>query len=72
MGMFAYVNHTAPCQQCGHVLTEFQTKHLDDLFMQTVEAEAVVGGVFYTSCDKCGIWNEWRVVPAQGVRIEKA
>lgn len=70
MGLFAYVDYTAPCHKCGAAIDEFQTKSIDDLFMQTVKPEDIGHGTFYTICPACQEWNEYRVVPSHGIRIE--
>lgn len=59
MGMFDYVNFTAPCWKCGTVMTRWQSK--DVLCgLETLEPWEVQH--FYESCSTCFAWNEYKVV----------
>lgn len=59
MGMFDYVKFKAPCGNCGEILSEFQTKDKDDPFMQRLNIDDPDLKNFYTSCPKCGWWNQY-------------
>ena len=69
MGMFAYVKHSAPCHNCGNMLGDWQTKDADELLLQRVSPEEIIGGVFYTACGMCNAWNQWLVKPPAGFTI---
>ena len=60
MGMFDYVKYEANCRKCGHPLADFQSKD-GDCVMDTLDPGQVRH--FYTSCDKCGTWHNFKVVP---------
>lgn len=62
MGLFNYVNHRMPCPTCGQMLTDFQTKDGDDLYMHTVEPFTVSN--FYALCHQCRTWVEYNRKPA--------
>lgn len=72
MGMFDTVIFEAPCQSCGVVINGFQTKDGDcvlaeitvhELFKKAGKAR------FYTSCEHCGVWNEYRLEPSDGFTV---
>lgn len=69
MGMFAYVEHSAPCHKCGAVIDRWQTKDPDKLMLQTVKPEDIPYGAFYALCPKCSAWNQYRVLPPVGMQI---
>ena len=60
MGMFDYVDYSAPCWKCGEQLTEWQSKDAN-CFMEKIKPEAT--RLFYGRCEKCETWNEYKVVP---------
>lgn len=57
MGMFDWVEFEAPCPKCGERVTGFQTKDRDNVLdcIPPVGLES-----FYTSCDRCDMWIEYR------------
>ena len=55
MGMFDYVNYSAPCKECGEILTGWQSKS-GDCVLDAVEPETV--GYFYDFCSNCQAMNE--------------
>lgn len=57
MGMFDYVDFETTCPNCGKPLTGFQSKDLSCV-LETVKPENV--NFFYTSCDNCDTWVEFR------------
>lgn len=61
MGFFDYVRFEYPCKKCGTVLTDWQTK--DGLMaIETLEIGDINnGGLIYTSCDNCNMWNQYKV-----------
>ena len=68
MGMFDYV--TVPqefraCPKCGAALEEFQSKD-GECLLSTLDYRLV--GNFYTSCESCQAWVEYRrkIPPAMG------
>lgn len=63
MGLFANVDAPMPCQYCGETTNDWQTKSLEDLYMQTVKPAAIINGDFYGYCEHCRQYNDWRVVP---------
>ena len=63
MGMFDYVAYEAPCKKCGAPLTNWQSKD-GDCVMERISFRDVRH--FYTSCNTCGTWNEYRVIPPEG------
>src|SRR5947209_9516122 len=67
MGLFDYVNFECDCPGCGAKLKGFQTKDracvLDTLMPWEVDC-------FYTSCDNCGLWVEFRRKGSDAVRRE--
>lgn len=70
MGLFDYVEYTAPCWRCGTSLTSWQSKDAD-CEMTTVRPSDVL--CFYTSCQKCGAWNQFdRVFTDRFERNEQA
>lgn len=60
--MFDTVQYRTRCWRCEELLREFQTKDGPHL-SETVEVRSVKR--FYTTCSKCGAWNEYRVVVKQ-------
>lgn len=58
MGMFDYVKYEADCFSCGEPLKDFQSKDHKCL-LKTVSPKKVKR--FYTSCDNCKAWNEFKV-----------
>ena len=67
MGMFDFVEYKADCSKCGVALPEFQSKD-GECLMETLQPKDV--RTFYTSCDKCGTWNQFKVV-ATDITIER-
>ena len=59
MGMFDYVQHEAPCYNCGEILAVWQSKS-GDCWLDTLTTDEVTN--FYTSCDECGAWNEYNAI----------
>lgn len=59
MGMFDYVRFEAPCAKCGTSLIGWQSKS-GDCELETLEPWQVHW--MYTGCNKCGLWNEYKVV----------
>ena len=62
MGMYDNVDYKADCSECGTPLSDFQTKDTD-CTLSTVSVYECRN--FYTSCDSCGSWNEFDVVPTE-------
>lgn len=60
MGMFDYVAVAIDCPECGAALTGFQTKD-GNCFLELVHPNSVLN--FYTACDECGTWVEFRKPP---------
>lgn len=56
MGMYNYVEYKTVCPVCSRVISRFQTKDGDNLFMVTVKPNTVSN--FYSSC-ACGHWLEF-------------
>lgn len=71
MGLFDYVIFEAPCVKCGTALRGWQTKSTSDPYMEHITPDKIVGGEFYATCDACGQWNEFQVVPT-GYVIRRA
>ncbi len=67
MGMFDYVNYSAPCWKCGAIIKRFQSKDAG-CHLETVEPNEVSN--FYDMCDSCGAWNEYNVIRPTDVTIE--
>jgi hypothetical protein len=67
MSMFDYVIYEAPCYSCGVTLKEFQSKDGPCLLSQ-LQPKEVRG--FYTNCNNCGAWNEFKVI-ASCITIER-
>lgn len=59
MGMFDYVNYSAKCQFCGHLLRNWQSKD-HDCDLSQLEISQVTR--FYDFCHKCQSWNEYLVI----------
>ena len=63
MGMFDYVNYPPqPCWRCGRPVggpTQWQSKSRADCYINTLEPSMV--SEFYSACDSCGAWNQYRV-----------
>lgn len=59
MGMFDYVSFKDNCKRCGAELKDFQTKDTECL-LETVHPSETRR--FYTSCDKCDLWHEFKIV----------
>ncbi len=58
MGMYDYVEYEAKCKKCGEPLEGFQSKDAECL-LETVLPKDVKD--FYTTCEACGQWNEFKV-----------
>ena len=74
MGMFDYVKYEAPCQSCGEPVTGFQSKAGDCTLSELTPEELFKidsGAHFYSSCDSCGIWNEYTFEPPQAMKVIK-
>jgi hypothetical protein len=57
MGMFDYVNYKTNCPTCQKEIDGFQTKDTG-CDMETVEFWET--DIFYSSCDYCNTWVEFR------------
>lgn len=68
MGMFDYVKYEANCRKCGELLKEFQSKD-GDCMMETLEPKDVQR--FYTNCDACDTWNEFKVEPVKIIHTDE-
>lgn len=68
MGMFDYVDHEAPCFKCGEMLDDWQSKS-GDCSLDTLSTDEVDN--FYTSCDKCKTWNEYKAIPQRGRKFKR-
>jgi hypothetical protein len=68
MGMFDYVQFEDTCPKCNQPLSDFQTKDndcvLDTLHPQDIER-------FYTSCEHCNLWIEYKVHKTFTLIIER-
>ena len=51
MGMFDYVEFSAPCPKCGEMVSEWQTKNTDCRLETVYPFEAIEFGI---SCPSCG------------------
>ena len=58
--MFDYVTAIVPCPNCGHAITDFQSK--DGPCTLTTLPWTQVGN-FYGDCDKCDFWVEFDAIP---------
>ena len=61
MGMFDYVNYECICPVCKSKVSGFQTKD-GDCVLDTLQPTSVLH--FYSSCDKCGCWIDFKAKPA--------
>lgn len=68
MGMFDYVNLTDKCRKCNRRLGNFQSKD-GECTLKRLEPSEVKN--FYTACDHCHEWHEYRVTPARAFSIER-
>lgn len=57
--MFDYVRYEAPCRKCGLLLTNWQTKDLDEPFCNILEVDNPQIQRFYDNCKTCDTWNEF-------------
>jgi hypothetical protein len=57
MGMFDYVNYECTCPYCNENTSGFQSKD-GDCLLEMLEPEDVE--VFYTMCDYCDSWIEFK------------
>ena len=64
MGTFDYVKFECKCPCCGSLLNDFQTK---DGFNMMERIDFYPLRRFYTFCDKCGLWVEFRRKPATSI-----
>lgn len=74
MGMFDYITYEADCSNCGQPLSDFQSKGADCVLAkltpaQLIEKAGSANAHFYTSCNNCGTWCKYKVMPATGVRV---
>lgn len=68
MGMFDWVQHPSePCWNCAKPVSDWQSKDAD-CTLDTVEPSAVRR--FYSSCDACGAWNQYKVIPGVGWTVK--
>lgn len=67
MGLFNYVDYEVACPKCGAPVSGFQTKD-GDCCMDTVKPHQVSN--FYSSCDKCGFWVEYKEVENPDKKFE--
>jgi len=58
MGMFDNVIYKANCKRCGKPLGDFQTKD-GDCVLEDLTPDKISN--FYTSCDSCNAWNDFKV-----------
>ena len=66
MGMFDYVKYKAPCWNCDEIIEndefdgkpDWQTKD-SECELEILDPENPDIQRFYTSCRKCGKWNEY-------------
>jgi hypothetical protein len=59
MGMYNWVDYPpTPCYHCGALVDGWQSKDAE-CDLTTVNPEKVL--VFYSSCFRCGRWNQYRV-----------
>lgn len=59
--MYDTVTAEHPCWNCGDILDQWQTKRRIDgqsAGLETLDVDQVAE--YYTSCDGCGAWNEYR------------
>lgn len=59
MGMFDHVTYSAPCFNCGEILTEWQSKD-GPCTLATLHPSQVEH--MYANCGRCNAWNEYRVI----------
>lgn len=71
MGLFAEVNSPQECGYCGKMTNHWQTKSVDDLYLQTVTPEEIGNGEFYGTCTHCDRWNSFTVTPGSVVITRK-
>lgn len=67
MGMYDEIDYECECPFCGSLLKGFQSKDGPCDFL-TLKPEEVRR--FYTSCDNCGKWVEYKVIPAPPIGLE--
>jgi len=58
MGMFDHINYEAKCENCGAELKHFQSKD-GPCELKHLPPDAV--DYFYTSCDECKTWHDFKV-----------
>ena len=56
MGMYDNVNVKIPCQKCGYMINDFQSK---DARCMMERIDPMFVSEFYSSCRKCGTWSEF-------------
>jgi hypothetical protein len=61
MGMFDWIEYKHDCE-CGEPLEGFQSKD-GDCVLATLQPSDVEG--FYTACDDCGKWHDFKYIPAK-------
>ena len=69
MGMFNYVKFSAPCRECGTVITDWQTKSSGESLSMS-EVLPIDCQNFYTVCHQCETWLEYKVVPTAYELVE--
>ena len=60
MGMFDWVEYSAPCRNCGEPITGWQSKD-GPCSLDTLSTDDVSN--FYAMCPQCEEWNEYDLVP---------
>lgn len=70
MGVYNYVKFKARCRKCGCEINSWQTKDNNkyDLCFFNVPHDEV--GEFYTICENCDTWNEYRWVDGKLILID--
>lgn len=72
MGMFDYVKYKADCIKCGKPLKDdFQSKSAldEESLLRTLEPKDVER--FYTNCEHCGTWNNFKVIPMKIIQTDR-
>lgn len=66
MGMYDHVIFKDKCPKCGHEMEDFQTKERDCVMANLTPHQVTI---FYTFCEDCGMWFNYRVEPKEGIVI---
>jgi hypothetical protein len=77
MGMFDHIQLEKACIGCTEMLDEWQSKNGDcELQILTLpellEQSKGYNAYIYTSCDNCGMWNQYLVVPPKDITLVEA